>query len=41
VRDGGASFEIPFAISDTKGAWRVQVRDVLSGLTAATSVVRA
>jgi hypothetical protein len=41
VRDGGASFEIPFAISDTKGAWRVQVRDVLSGLTAAASVVRA
>ncbi len=41
VRDGGASFEIPFAISDTKGAWRVQVRDVLSGLTAATSIVRA
>src|SRR5581483_2946984 len=41
VRDGGASFEIPFAINDAKGTWRVQVRDVISGLTAATPIVRA
>jgi hypothetical protein len=41
VRDGKASLEIPFAISDTKGTWRVRVRDVISGLTAATSITRA
>ena len=32
---------IPFAINDAKGRWRVQVRDVISGLTAATSITRA
>ncbi|MFL6353783.1 MAG: beta-galactosidase [Bryobacteraceae bacterium] len=41
VRDGAASLQIPFAINDAKGTWRVQVRDVISGLTAATSIVRA
>jgi len=41
VRDGAASLQIPFAINDANGTWRVQVRDVISGLTATTSVVRA
>jgi hypothetical protein len=41
VRDGAASFHIPFALNDAKGTWRVQARDVISGLTAATSIVRA
>lgn len=41
VREGKASLEIPFAINDAKGAWRVQVRDVISGLTAAKSIRRA
>ena len=40
VRDGQGSFQIPFAISDTKGAWRVHARDVISGLTAETVIVR-
>jgi len=37
VRDGHASFEIPFALSDAKGEWRVRARDVASGLTAETA----
>lgn len=41
VRDGAASLQIPFAINDSKGTWRVHVRDVISGLTTTTSVVRA
>lgn len=41
VRDGAVSFHIPFALNDAKGTWRVQARDVISGLTAATSIVRA
>jgi hypothetical protein len=40
VRDGKASLQIPFAISDTKGVWRIQARDVISGLTAATFITR-
>ena len=40
VRDGQGSFQIPFAISDAKGAWRVHVRDVISGLTAETVITR-
>lgn len=40
VRDGRGSFQIPFAISDAKGSWRVHARDVLSGLTAETVVTR-
>ncbi|HMJ60512.1 MAG TPA: beta-galactosidase, partial [Bryobacteraceae bacterium] len=40
VRDGEASLQIPFAINDAKGLWRVQARDVISGLTAATFLTR-
>jgi hypothetical protein len=40
VRDGQGSFQIPFAISDAKGPWRVHARDVISGLTAETVVTR-
>ena len=40
VRDGQGSFQIPFAISDAKGAWRVHARDVISGLTAETVITR-
>ncbi|HEY3457591.1 MAG TPA: hypothetical protein VGK64_23640, partial [Bryobacteraceae bacterium] len=40
VRDGKAAFRISFAISDVKGVWRVQARDVISGLTAATFITR-
>ena len=40
VRDGKASFEIPFALSDAKGRWRVHARDVISGLTAETVITR-
>jgi hypothetical protein len=40
VRDGKASLQIPFAINDAQGEWRVQVRDVISGLTAATFITR-
>jgi len=38
LRDGRASFEIPFALSDATGEWRVRVRDVVSGLTAETVI---
>ncbi|MFN7994122.1 MAG: beta-galactosidase [Bryobacteraceae bacterium] len=34
LRDGQAGYQIPFALSDPAGAWRVRVRDVISGLTA-------
>jgi hypothetical protein len=40
VRDGKAKFEIPFALSDASGTWTVRARDVVSGLTAETRVVR-
>jgi hypothetical protein len=40
LRDGQGSFQIPFAISDAKGAWRVHARDVISGLTAETVITR-
>jgi hypothetical protein len=41
VHSGEASLRIPFAISDARGVWRIRVRDVVSGLTAETSVERA
>ncbi|HVP46904.1 MAG TPA: beta-galactosidase [Bryobacteraceae bacterium] len=41
LRDGRASFEIPFALSDAKGDWRIRVRDVVSGLTAETVITPA
>jgi hypothetical protein len=40
VRDGRASYRIPFALSDARGAWRVRARDVVSGLTAERTVSR-
>jgi hypothetical protein len=40
VRDGAAKVEIPFAISDARGRWRVRVRDVISGLSAERIVSR-
>jgi hypothetical protein len=38
LRNGRASFVIPFALSDAKGEWRVRARDVVSGLTAETVI---
>jgi hypothetical protein len=32
--DGAGRFEIPFALSDVRGPWRIRARDVISGLTA-------
>jgi hypothetical protein len=40
VTDGKAEFAIPFALNDSKGNWKVQVRDVISGLTAEQIVRR-
>jgi hypothetical protein len=34
VADGRAQFEIPFALNDLPGRWRIRTRDVVSGLTA-------
>jgi len=33
VKDGHAEFQIPFALSDATGDWRIRGRDVISGLT--------
>ncbi len=40
VREGRASFEIPFALNDSPGKWRVKARDVVSGLTAEQVIER-
>ncbi len=40
VKDGRAAYQIPFALSDASGAWRVRARDVISGLTAEVVVKR-
>ena len=40
VKDGRAAYQIPFALSDPSGAWRVRARDVISGLTAELVVKR-
>jgi len=40
VIDGWAEFAIPFALNDSKGNWKVQARDVISGLTAEQIVRR-
>jgi hypothetical protein len=40
VRDGRATFDIPFAMSDASGAWRVRARDAISGLTAERVISR-
>ena len=40
VRGGQAGFQIPFALNDAAGRWRVRARDVVSGLTAEQAVRR-
>ena len=40
VRGGAAAMEVPFALSDRQGTWRVEVRDVLTGETKAAECVR-
>jgi hypothetical protein len=40
VKDSRAAYQIPFALSDASGAWRVRARDVVSGLTAEVVVKR-
>ena len=40
IRQGQANFPIPFALNDPKGTWRVQARDVVSGLTAKQAIER-
>jgi hypothetical protein len=40
LKDGRAAYQIPFALSDANGLWRVRARDVVSGLTAEVAVKR-
>jgi len=40
VTDGKAEFAIPFALNDSEGNWKIQARDVVSGLTAEQLVRR-
>jgi hypothetical protein len=40
IRDGRGRFEIPFALNDAPGEWRVEARDAVSGLTAERSIER-
>ncbi len=40
IRYGAGRFTIPFAEGDARGAWRVEARDVISGLAAAATVER-
>jgi Beta-galactosidase len=40
VRNGKAQMEIAFALNDSRGAWHVRARDVISGLTAETVINR-
>jgi hypothetical protein len=40
LRDGRARFQIPFALSDHPGPWRVRARDIVSNLTAEVSLPR-
>lgn len=40
VRDGSAKFDIPFALNDAAGTWKVRARDVVSGLTAEAAIER-
>jgi hypothetical protein len=40
VKDGRAAYQIPFALSDANGLWRVRARDIISGLTAEVAVKR-
>ncbi len=34
IVDGAGRFEIPFALNDARGAWRIRARDVVSGVSA-------
>jgi len=40
VREGRASYHIPFALNDSSGLWRMEARDVISGLTAEVKLRR-
>jgi len=40
ILDGRAKFQIPFALNDPPGRWRVRARDVISGLTAERALSR-
>lgn len=40
IREGMAQIEIPFALNDRTGAWRIRARDVVSGLTAERALRR-
>jgi hypothetical protein len=40
IRDGRAAYQIPFALSDAAGRWRVRARDVVSGLSAEVALKR-
>jgi hypothetical protein len=40
ITDGAATFEIPFALDDARGAWSVRARDVISGITAERQIRR-
>ena len=40
IRDGRAAYQIPFAVSDAAGSWRVRARDVVSGLSAEVALKR-
>ena len=40
VINGRATFQIPFALNDAPGKWRVRARDAISGLTAERLITR-
>lgn len=40
IREGRARYQIPFAMNDAAGNWRVQARDAISGLTAEVMLKR-
>ncbi len=40
IREGTARIDIPFALNDASGAWRIEARDVISGLTAERTLQR-
>lgn len=40
ITDGSAKIDIPFALNDESGAWRIRARDVISGITAERTVRR-
>jgi hypothetical protein len=40
VENGRARYQVPFALNDEPGTWRVRARDVISGLTAEATIRR-